>query len=72
MSAVIIPTMRYKDAVAAIEFLCDTFGFTKHFIHQEEDGTVPHAQLKFGNSMIMVSSEKDNDFGKACLLSNFK
>ncbi len=64
MSAIIIPTMRYKNASAAIQFLCDAFGFTKYFIHQEEDGTVPHAQLLFGNAMIMVSSEKDNEFGK--------
>lgn len=64
MSALIIPTMCYKDAVAAIEFLCNTFGFSKHLVHQEEDGTVPHAQLIFKNAMVMVSSEKDNEFGK--------
>ena len=64
MSSVIIPTMRYKNASAAIEFLCTVFGFTKHWVHEEKDGTIPHAQLLFGNSMIMVSSEKDNEFGK--------
>ena len=64
MSAVIIPTLRYKDAISAIEFLCNTFGFTKHFVHEEKDGTIPHAQLLFGNAMIMVSSEKDNEFGR--------
>jgi len=64
MSAIIIPTMCYKNASVAIEFLCEAFGFKKYLVHQEEDGTVPHAQLKFGNAMIMVSSEKDSEFGK--------
>lgn len=64
MSSIIIPTMCYKDAPLAIEFLSEAFGFTKYLVHQEEDGTVPHAQLTFGNAMIMVSSEKDNEFGK--------
>jgi len=64
MSALIIPTMRYKNAPAAIDFLCTAFGFSKHLVHQEEDGNIVHAQLLFRNSMIMVSSEKDDEFGK--------
>jgi len=64
MSAVIISTMRYQDAPKAIDFLCDTFGFKKHMVHQEEDGSIPHAQLLFGNAMIMVSSIKESDFDK--------
>lgn len=64
MSTVIIPTLCYQNAPSAIEFLCTAFGFKKHMVHQEEDGTVPHAQLIFGNAMVMVSSEKDNEFGK--------
>lgn len=64
MSAIIIPTMRYKNAPAAIDFLCDSFGFSKHLVHQETDGTVIHAQLCFGNAMIMLGSEKDDEFGK--------
>lgn len=64
MSALIIPTLRYKDAVKAIEFLCSTFGFKKHLIHQQDDGIVLHAQLLFKNSMIMLGSEKEDDFGK--------
>jgi uncharacterized glyoxalase superfamily protein PhnB len=56
--------MRYKDAAVAIEFLCNAFGFSRHFVHEEKNGTIPHAQLLFKNSMIMVSSEKDNEYGK--------
>ena len=41
--SVIIPTMRYKDAQAAIEWLCNTFGFEKHLIVPGENETI--AQL---------------------------
>ena len=30
--ATIIPTMRYADAVAAIDWLCRAFGFEKHLV----------------------------------------
>jgi uncharacterized glyoxalase superfamily protein PhnB len=33
-SATIIPGMHYRDAAAAIEWLCDTFGFEKHAVHR--------------------------------------
>ena len=60
----IIPTIRYKDAPAAIEWLCNAFGFEKHLIVPGEDETIAHAQLNFGNAMIMLSSENDNEYGK--------
>lgn len=62
--SVIIPTMRYKDAPTAIEWLCKAFGFEKQLVVPGEDGTIAHAQLSFGNAMIMVGSERDNEFGK--------
>ena len=49
----VIPAMRYRDANAAIEWLCKAFGFEKHFVVPGENGTVAHAQLTFGNGMIM-------------------
>jgi uncharacterized glyoxalase superfamily protein PhnB len=54
--ATIVPCLKYRDAVAAIEWLCTTFGFSKHAVHMNDDGTVAHAQLTFGNGMIMLSS----------------
>jgi uncharacterized glyoxalase superfamily protein PhnB len=60
----IIPSMRYHDAPAAIEWLCDAFGFEKHLIVPGENNTIAHAQLKFGNGMIMLSSARDDAFGK--------
>ncbi|MBD3886086.1 VOC family protein [Phormidium tenue FACHB-886] len=63
-TATIIPTLRYKDAPAAIEWLCAAFGFEKHLVILGENGTIAHAQLIFGNGMIMVGSARDDEFGK--------
>ncbi|MCO5190951.1 MAG: VOC family protein [Anaerolineae bacterium] len=60
--ATVIPTMRYNDAAAAIAWLCEAFGFEKHFVVPGEDGTIVHAQLVFGNGMIMLSSARASEF----------
>ena len=52
----IIPVLRYRDAPAAIEWLCKVFGFEKHLVVPHPDGSVAHAQLSFGNGMIMLAS----------------
>ena len=62
--SLIIPTLRYKDAPVAIEWLCKAFGFKKHLVVPGENGTITHAQLIIGNSMIMLGTEKDDDYGK--------
>lgn len=62
--ASIIPTMHYKDARKAIDWLCKAFGFEKHFVVEGEHNTIAHAQLTYGNSMIMLSSESENEYGK--------
>ena len=54
--ATIIPVLRYRDAPAAIEWLCKAFGFEKHLVVPHEDGSVAHAQLSFGNGMVMLAS----------------
>ena len=61
--ACIIPTMRYKNAPAAIEWLCQAFGFEKHLVVEGENDTIAHAQLVYNNSMIMLSSEIENEYG---------
>jgi uncharacterized glyoxalase superfamily protein PhnB len=60
----VMPTMRYTDAKAAIDWLCYAFGFTPHLIVEDGDGGIAHAQLRFGNGMIMISSARDDEFGR--------
>lgn len=51
----IIPCLRYRDALRMIDWLCDAFGFQKHAVHAD-GATVHHAQLVYGNGMIMLGS----------------
>ena len=62
--ATIIPTLRYRDAAAAIDWLCKAFGFRRHLVVPAEDGKIAHAQLVLGNGMIMLGSTWDDGFGK--------
>ncbi|CAN7312726.1 MULTISPECIES: VOC family protein [Duganella] len=60
----VIPCMRYRDAPAAIDWLCTTLGFEATLVVPNEDGTIAHAQLSFGNSMIMLGSVFDTEYGR--------
>ena len=62
--ATTIPCLRYQDAKAAIEFLCKAFGFEKHAVYEGPDGSIMHAELSFGNGMIMLGSVSDSPFSK--------
>ena len=60
----IMPAMRYRDANAAIEWLCNVFGFERHVVYPGPNGTVGHAELTLGGGMIMLGSEKDDAYGR--------
>ena len=62
----VIPCLRYRDAPAAIDWLCQTFGFEKQLVVPSRDGTIAHAQLSFGNGMIMLGSvlKAETEFGR--------
>lgn len=67
MSATIIPTMRYADAPAAIEFLQRAFGFDAPLVVQEGD-VVFHAQLTLRTGMVMLGSAQDEPDGFGALV----
>jgi uncharacterized glyoxalase superfamily protein PhnB len=50
------PTFLYRDAAAAIDFLERAFGFETLARHDNEDGTVAHSELRFGDAVVMVGS----------------
>jgi len=60
----IMPALRYRDAQAAIDWLCKVFGFEKKAVYANADGTVGHAELMLGGGMIMLGSQKDDEFGR--------
>ncbi|MFJ7127260.1 VOC family protein [Streptomyces sp. NPDC098101] len=53
----ICPTLLYEDAKAAIELLTEGFGFTATGVYEGEDGRVAHAELSFGNGVVMLGSK---------------
>ena len=59
-TSTVIPALRYRDAPAAIEWLSKAFGFEKKAVFPNADGTIGHAELTFGNGMVMLSSVVNN------------
>ena len=57
----IFPTLRYRDAPAAIEWLGRAFGFEPRMVVDGEAGAVAHAELVLGDSMIMLGSVRPPD-----------
>jgi uncharacterized glyoxalase superfamily protein PhnB len=49
--------LRVKNAATAIEFYKQAFGVTEIFRLTEPSGRIGHAELKFGDTIIMVSDE---------------
>jgi len=64
VQSTIIPTIRYKDAITAIKWLREAFGFEEHLVVPGENNTIAHAQLVLGNGMIMIGSSRDDFFGQ--------
>jgi uncharacterized glyoxalase superfamily protein PhnB len=57
----IFPSLRYRDAPAAIEWLVRVLGFKVHTVIDGPDNTIAHAELTIGNGMIMLGSDVPRD-----------
>ena len=53
----VTPYLTVKDAARAIEFYKKAFGAKEMFRFAQPDGTIGHAELKIGDSPIMLSDE---------------
>lgn len=53
----ICPTLVYRDAKAAIKLLTEAFGFSQVAVYEGEDGAVVHAELAYGNGVVMLGSK---------------
>jgi uncharacterized glyoxalase superfamily protein PhnB len=63
----VIPGLRYHDALPMIDWLCRAFGFEKHAVYTGPNNEVMHAQLTFGNGMIMLGSVNNGSPASALL-----
>jgi uncharacterized glyoxalase superfamily protein PhnB len=59
---VVWPTLRYRDAVGAIRFLVDAFGFEQVAVyHGADESVVEHAELRWpGGGGVMLGSVRED------------
>ena len=56
--ATVFPTLSYDDAPGVIDFLVNAFGAERHAVYAGEGGAIVHAELRFGNGLVMLGSGK--------------
>jgi uncharacterized glyoxalase superfamily protein PhnB len=56
MNSTTIPLVRYRDAEAAVSWLCRAFGFEVFLKVGGEGGRIEHARLTLETNMIMLAS----------------
>jgi uncharacterized glyoxalase superfamily protein PhnB len=59
----VTPSLRYKDARRAIEFLEQAFGFGPQMVVDGENGAVAHAELVYGDGMVMLGTDREDSYG---------
>jgi uncharacterized glyoxalase superfamily protein PhnB len=63
------PTLRYDDPRAAIAFLTRALGLVEQQVYTDDDGAVAHAELSFGDGVVMLGTRTDRsdafDTGRA-------
>ena len=52
----ITPYLSYVDAKAAMHFLEQAFGLERVQAHEGSDGRIVHAEMRFGNGVVMMGS----------------
>ncbi len=62
MTTRLYPTLRYRDAEAAIRWLIDVLGFTERVIYRD-GGAIAHAELAIGSSILMLGEMRDDAYG---------
>jgi len=55
-TAQIVPMLAYEDGIAAMEWLCKTFGFSEKTRMLDEAGKLIHGEITLGNGIIMLAS----------------
>ncbi len=58
----IIPTIHYRDVAAAVDWLCNAFGFERHLVVPGENGGVMHAELVYRNGMVMLGANSGHPY----------
>jgi uncharacterized glyoxalase superfamily protein PhnB len=62
----LVPYLIYRDAPAAIDFLCRAFGFVERMRYAMDDGRIGHAELTLDGDVLMLASVYEG-FGESPL-----
>jgi uncharacterized glyoxalase superfamily protein PhnB len=49
-----VPYFAYRDAAGALQFLAEAFGFEVGTQWREDDGSVVHAEMRFGDGAVLM------------------
>jgi uncharacterized glyoxalase superfamily protein PhnB len=58
------PSLRYKDAKAAHQWLQDAFGFEPIELYEDDKGGVAHAEMRWGSDLIMFGTAREDRYGR--------
>jgi PhnB protein len=56
----IIPMLAYEDGVAAMDWLCNVFGFSEKTRMLDDTGKLVHGELIMRNSIVMLASPSEH------------
>lgn len=60
----VIPSLRYRDARRAVDFLVEAFGFEAKMVVNGEGDTIAHAELTYGpDGMVMLGTDREDSYG---------
>ena len=57
----IYPVLKYEDAEVAFDFLERALGCERLAVHEGENGGVAHAELRFGDEVLMFGTTDEGD-----------
>lgn len=64
MPAPISPVFLYEDPRRMMDWLEQALGFTSTAHYENDDGSLAHAEMAFGESSIMIGTARDDGFGR--------
>jgi uncharacterized glyoxalase superfamily protein PhnB len=64
MSQTIYPALRYRNAQEAARWLADAFGFERVNVYEDENGLVHHAEMRYGETLIMFGNVREPEEGE--------
>lgn len=63
MNSTVVPSLRYRDTPAMIDWLCSNFGFERRLVVPGADDSVAHAELALGGGLLMLGTHADDAYG---------